>query len=156
MLQPDHLIATSPSPLYYYIIAHRPSLIFTKKKLHHSITSFHHTINNIQLAFWFSVDGNFTQWTAWSQCSKTCGNGFQTRYRSCINPPPSNGGRDCVGPRNETQECIIEPCVRKSIYRCPDRCYWTSVRSARQNIGQVQCKKRTRSIFPSTDLTLVQ
>ncbi|XP_078352256.1 mucin-like protein, partial [Oculina patagonica] len=57
------------------------------------------------------VDGNWTQWTAWGQCSVTCGNGTQTRYRSCINPPPSNGGRDCPGPRNETQPCEGIPCT---------------------------------------------
>ncbi|KAJ7381538.1 hypothetical protein OS493_040629 [Desmophyllum pertusum] len=57
------------------------------------------------------VDGNYTQWTAWSTCSATCGNGTHIRYRSCINPPPSNGGRDCLGPRNETQQCLIELCI---------------------------------------------
>ena len=61
----------------------------------------------------FSVDGNYTEWTIWGPCNETCGNGSQTRYRSCINPPPSNGGRDCVGPSNETRDCFIEPCPRK-------------------------------------------
>ena len=58
----------------------------------------------------FLVDGNFTEWGAWSPCSQTCLNGTQTRYRNCTNPPSQAGGRDCVGPRNETQDCYEGPC----------------------------------------------
>jgi len=39
------------------------------------------------------VDGG---WSEWSKCSTTCGTGVQTR--TCTNPEPSNGGKDCEGP----------------------------------------------------------
>ena len=43
----------------------------------------------------FSVDGGFTPWSAWSQCSVNCGKGLQNRARSCINPKPRCGGKAC-------------------------------------------------------------
>ena len=59
---------------------------------------------------YFVVDGNFTEWGAWSKCSQTCENGTQVRFRSCTNPPPAFGGRDCIGPTNETRACNDGPC----------------------------------------------
>ena len=59
---------------------------------------------------YFVVDGNFTEWGAWSKCSQTCENGTQVRFRSCTNPPPAFGGRDCMGPTNETRACNDGPC----------------------------------------------
>ncbi|XP_078577488.1 uncharacterized protein LOC144862665 [Branchiostoma floridae x Branchiostoma japonicum] len=52
-----------------------------------------------------SVDGGWSDWGAWSDCSVTCGNGTETRERSCTNPAPANGGADCVGQAHETQDC---------------------------------------------------
>ncbi|KAK7454681.1 hypothetical protein BaRGS_00039564, partial [Batillaria attramentaria] len=42
------------------------------------------------------VDGGWSCWTDWGPCSVTCGEGTRTRTRTCDNPPPSNGGADCV------------------------------------------------------------
>ncbi|XP_078378562.1 coadhesin-like [Oculina patagonica] len=58
------------------------------------------------------IDGNYTAWTEWSDCSVTCGGGSQTRSRSCTNPPPQNGGKNCdeLGPGDQTQECNPDPC----------------------------------------------
>ena len=63
-----------------------------------------------RLFSWLLVDGNYSTWGAWSSCSQSCGNGTQIRIRNCTNPPPQFGGRDCVGPRNETQDCYAGPC----------------------------------------------
>ena len=35
----------------------------------------------------------------------TCGVGTLTRTRTCNNPPPANGGNDCIGPSSEVQPC---------------------------------------------------
>ena len=59
-----------------------------------------------------AIDGNYTEWTKWSNCSATCGGGSQTRARNCSNPPPQKGGKGCeeLGPANQTQECNTDPC----------------------------------------------
>ncbi|CAH3173411.1 unnamed protein product [Porites lobata] len=59
------------------------------------------------------IDGNYTEWTKWSDCSATCGNGSKTRIRSCTNPPPQYGGDNCVdlGPDTDITECNLKPCI---------------------------------------------
>ncbi|XP_078353505.1 matrilin-1-like isoform X1 [Oculina patagonica] len=58
-----------------------------------------------------AVDGGYTNWTA-SECSVTCGGGIQTLTRTCTNPPPSNGGRNCseLGPAEKTVSCNEQKC----------------------------------------------
>ncbi|XP_048241924.1 coadhesin-like [Haliotis rufescens] len=55
-----------------------------------------------------AIDGRMSVWTSWSEgpCSATCGSAFQnvTRTRSCTNPPPQYGGKDCSGPRFESMK----------------------------------------------------
>ena len=52
-------------------------------------------------------DGGYSEWSSWSQCSVTCGDGRRSHSRSCTNPPPSPGGKDCsqLGPDNEFEDC---------------------------------------------------
>jgi len=59
------------------------------------------------------VNGGYTSWSAWSACSRTCGDGERVRQRSCQNPPPSNGGADCqkLGPSVEKEKCILATCA---------------------------------------------
>jgi len=57
-----------------------------------------------------SVDGEFSRWGFWSDCSLTCGGGVQTRTRTCTNPPPQGYGEDCDGPLQETRACNDKPC----------------------------------------------
>ncbi|XP_074627228.1 uncharacterized protein LOC141885237 isoform X4 [Acropora palmata] len=56
------------------------------------------------------VDGNYTEWTDWTVCDKTCGTGLMTRWRACSNPTPQYGGRDCslFGPDMETKTCVMK------------------------------------------------
>ena len=63
------------------------------------------------------VNGNYTSWSAWKECSATCGGGIQERSRTCTNPKPRNGGQDCVvlGAAAETRSCNSQPCPSKSL-----------------------------------------
>ncbi|XP_052814164.1 uncharacterized protein LOC128241260 [Mya arenaria] len=56
------------------------------------------------------VDGNWADWSTWSQCDVTCESGTQLRTRTCTNPAPNNGGLDCVGSANQTKVCVKELC----------------------------------------------
>ncbi|XP_069066851.1 SCO-spondin-like [Pleurodeles waltl] len=59
-----------------------------------------------------TVDGGFTPWTVWSPCSLTCGGlGNMTRSRDCTNPPPTNRGKDCSGPRVDIKYCQTPECA---------------------------------------------
>lgn len=63
--------------------------------------------------FWSSF-GSFGDW---SYCSESCGGGIKNRkrFRTCTNPPPSDGGNPCVGEATdkEEQKCNIEDCLGK-------------------------------------------
>ncbi|XP_030626728.1 hemicentin-1 [Chanos chanos] len=56
------------------------------------------------------VDGNWSEWSAWEECSRTCGQGNRTRVRTCSNPPAQHGGRPCEGKAVEAIMCSIRPC----------------------------------------------
>ncbi|XP_019643716.1 PREDICTED: coadhesin-like [Branchiostoma belcheri] len=51
------------------------------------------------------VNGGWSDWDQWSNCSVTCGVGTETRDRTCTNPAPENGGVDCDGSAQETRSC---------------------------------------------------
>ena len=57
------------------------------------------------LIFVISVDGNWSAWGSWDECSVTCGGGTQRRSRSCTNPPMAHGGKPCTGPSKMIQDC---------------------------------------------------
>ena len=57
-----------------------------------------------------AVDGEFGDWTDWTECSEECGRGLQNRTRECNNPAPSGGGRYCDGYKSETRLCENKPC----------------------------------------------
>ncbi|KAK3506808.1 hypothetical protein QTP70_028372 [Hemibagrus guttatus] len=70
------------------------------------------TDTEIQKCSTFScpVDGNWSPWQPWGECSVSCGVGERTRIRSCNNPAPSNKGRSCPGDSTQLSRCNIQPC----------------------------------------------
>ena len=63
-------------------------------------------------AFPCPIHGNFSSWSLFSVCSKSCGNGKKTRTRSCSNPVPKHGGKNCsaLEPLKEVRSCNTFPC----------------------------------------------
>ncbi|XP_078375577.1 coadhesin-like isoform X1 [Oculina patagonica] len=55
-------------------------------------------------------DGGWSEWGEWTECDKWCGTGKQVRERTCTNPPPENGGKDCEGENEEVQSCKLIEC----------------------------------------------
>ena len=72
----------------------------------------HSNFININI-FLQTVNGGFTEWTEFEECSKTCGDGKQERTRSCTNPEPKHGGQECDGPVLDERKCNVRPCPGK-------------------------------------------
>ncbi|XP_028678986.1 A disintegrin and metalloproteinase with thrombospondin motifs 17 [Erpetoichthys calabaricus] len=56
------------------------------------------------------VDGDWSTWSSWSMCSRTCGTGVRFRQRKCDNPPPGPGGKHCPKASVEHEVCEGPPC----------------------------------------------
>jgi hypothetical protein len=60
---------------------------------------------------------NYTEWSKWTKCSESCGNGIEksTRSKSCTNPEPKFNGKQCVGEATEerSQLCKLTECPGK-------------------------------------------
>ena len=57
------------------------------------------------------VDGGISQWSSYSDCSTTCGDGIQERLRSCTQPEPQNGGKQCSESKVEQRKCNVKQCA---------------------------------------------
>ena len=60
--------------------------------------------------FLLAVNGQWGPFGNWSSCSRSCDGGTHTRQRQCNNPPPSNGGQDCVGIATHQDRCNTDAC----------------------------------------------
>ena len=61
---------------------------------------------------YIAVDGGYTEWSEWGECSVSCGGGKRSRSRTCTNPSPQFNGKNCdgLGAARETQECNTDEC----------------------------------------------
>ena len=58
--------------------------------------------NKLYLMIFTLVDGEWSQWVSCG-CCKT--NGKRERTRTCTNPAPVNGGKQCPGSNNDEVSC---------------------------------------------------
>ncbi|CAG2209649.1 Coadhesin,Hemicentin-1,Thrombospondin-2 [Mytilus edulis] len=72
------------------------------------------------------LDGNWTdysEWSSWDTCNVTCGGGFYSRYRNrtCKNPEPMFGGKNCSGDDIDQQKgnCNKQKCIAIEISDVP-------------------------------------
>ncbi|XP_056022086.1 uncharacterized protein LOC125650831 [Ostrea edulis] len=57
------------------------------------------------------IDGQWGQWSSYSACPVTCGNGDRVRTRNCDSPAQSGKGADCPGPSSQVLVCSLSPCA---------------------------------------------
>ncbi|KAL8565304.1 hypothetical protein ACOMHN_001202 [Nucella lapillus] len=57
-----------------------------------------------------AINGEWGQWGEWTSCSRSCAAGVTNSQRFCNHPPPSNGGKYCIGERKRYRICNTENC----------------------------------------------
>ena len=63
------------------------------------------------------VDGGWSTWSSWNQCSKSCGlAGMRTRERTCCCPKPQYGGKECIGNTAQSKDCFPTECPRQPMF----------------------------------------
>ena len=58
----------------------------------------------------FSVPGDWLEWSDWSRCSATCGTGIRWRTRDCNMTSYGDLTAPCEGTSNGTEDCNTFPC----------------------------------------------
>ncbi|XP_056618367.1 A disintegrin and metalloproteinase with thrombospondin motifs 16 [Triplophysa dalaica] len=61
------------------------------------------------------VHGQWSSWSGWSICSRTCESGVTYRERYCINPRPMYGGRFCEGSSRSYKLCNTDNCPHNTV-----------------------------------------
>ena len=56
------------------------------------------------------VDCQWSSWSRWSACSRTCGTGTREKSRQVLTSA-KNGGDSCQGPSRQTERCNLGSCV---------------------------------------------
>lgn len=62
------------------------------------------------------INGGWSQWSDWSNCSRTCGSGYQRQSRECNSPEPAHGGEYCKV-ENEIENLKYKYCHNDK--KCP-------------------------------------
>lgn len=72
------------------------------------------------------MSGGWSEWTNWTACSSSCGNGVQAKFRLCTSPKPQAGGDSCSGKNVIFKSCVIAKCRDKSHHNDSFWTPWTS------------------------------
>ncbi|KAK3086179.1 hypothetical protein FSP39_014771 [Pinctada imbricata] len=99
-------------------------------------------INLFVLSFLLLVNGGWSVWEMWSDCSVTCGGGIQRRTRQCNSPPPDPDGQPCSNISSETKNCSQETCQTcGSIRRGFGNVLYCNYTSDGHQVCQVGCRQ---------------
>lgn len=95
------------------------------------------------------VDGNWGSWSYFGKCSVSCGRGEMMRTRDCNSPPPSNGGRMCVGQGQETRRCEDRKCPGKNNVIVPSfgRIKTFITKRLHQQINETRVVRKTSKLY---------
>ena len=58
----------------------------------------------------YLVDGHWGNWSNYETCSKTCGSGTQSRFRTCLYDSVAPHGVACPGVNSQRQTCNSNAC----------------------------------------------
>ena len=63
------------------------------------------------------VNGGYSMWSQWTECSVSCGGGTRARERTCTDPPPAGNGQGCehLGDPEEEENCNEDPCLDRKL-----------------------------------------
>lgn len=62
------------------------------------------------------VNGQYSSWSEWSECSASCGSGIRKRSRNCDSPKPDCNGYQCEGSSIEIENCNTKSCGKFKIF----------------------------------------
>ena len=85
------------------------------------------------------MNGGYSLWSEWTECTKTCGGGTRARERTCTDPAPVGNGKGCdhLGEPEENQKCNEDPCPDRKwpkTNHCSNLALATAMRNQRANI----------------------
>ena len=69
------------------------------------------THKSFSIMLLFSVDGEWSLWSGWTECNVTCGGGLSGRFRFCSES--LNGGSNCTGEAKQYMACNEQECPSK-------------------------------------------
>lgn len=111
-LEPGNkVIITDYYPPGYRYTNNGAEKIFIPTNSKEEYDKFREAVNSLDnIAVCRVVNGEWSSWSGWSSCSKSCGGGTQTRTRSCTNPSPSCDGASCSGSTSDSKSCNTQAC----------------------------------------------
>ena len=82
-----------------------------------------------------------SEWSGWSECSKSCGGGTRTKIRECVNQRDKDGN-PCKADLILTEDCNQNP--------CPEWTDWTEWTACSKSCGGGTRKKVRQCLLPKT------
>ncbi|XP_071430224.1 A disintegrin and metalloproteinase with thrombospondin motifs 13 isoform X2 [Pithys albifrons albifrons] len=74
------------------------------------------------------VHGQWSAWSPFSPCSRSCGGGVVVRQRLCNNPRPAFGGQECHGASIQAEMCNTQACLMTQQDFMAEQCAATNLK----------------------------